>query len=312
MRAIVYERFGSPEVLQERVLPEPLPKRGRVRVAVKAAALNPKDVLLRKGKLRWLVRSPLPRVPGYDFAGTLMDDAPGYPAGTPVYGMIQDHRGGACAEITSVEFDGFTRMPPQLSMVEAASLPLVGLTALQALRDELGVRSGDQVLLNGASGGVGTVAVQIAKALGARVMAVCSGRNRELVRALGADAVLDYREDDVSASRGLDHIFDIYGTLPYRRAHGMLGPRGRYCTAVPSPAAIARGLLHRVGLHRAGLVVVRSRRADLEQLTRWVEQGKLAPVLDRVLRLEQAADAHTYLETRRARGKVVLEIARAS
>jgi NADPH:quinone reductase-like Zn-dependent oxidoreductase len=194
-------------------------------------------------------------------------------------------------------------------MVEAASLPLVGLTALQALRDELGVRGGDHVLLNGASGGVGTVAIQIGKALGARVTAVCSDRNAELVRSLGADAVLDYRREDISAARGLDHVFDIYGTLPYARARPMLRPGGRYCTAVPSPPAILRGLLRRAGLHRAALVVVRSRREDLEQLTRWVQQGALAPVVDRVLSLEQAAEGHAYLETRRARGKVVLEVA---
>ncbi len=308
MKAIVYDRFGPPEVLEPRALPDPGPAPGHARVAVHAAAVNPKDVLLRKGKLRWLARAPFPRVPGYDVAGVLLDDAEGIAAGTPVYGMIQAHSGGACAQVASVPFDELAPVPAGLSMVEAASLPLVGLTALQALRDELGVEPGQRVLLNGASGGVGTVAVQIAKALGAEVIAVCSARNAPLVRDLGADVVLDYQRDDLKQTTGLDHVFDIYGTLPYDRARRLLGSKGRYCTAIPSPPAILRGLLRRAGVHPAALVVVRSRRKDLAQLSEWVERGALRPVVDRVLPLEEASAAHAYLETRRARGKVVLEV----
>ena len=308
MKAIVYDRFGPPEVLEQRALADPEPASGMARVAVHAAALNPKDVLLRKGKLRWLARAPFPRIPGYDVAGVLLDDAAGIAAGTPVYGMIQAHSGGACAQVARIPFDELAPAPPGLSMVEAASLPLVGLTALQALRDELGVGPGHRVLLNGASGGVGTVAIQIAKALGAEVTAVCSARNASLVRDLGADVVVDYQRDDLDQITGLDHVFDIYGTLPYGRARRLLRPKGRYCTAIPSPLAIIRGLMRRTGFHPAALVVVRSRRRDLVQLNEWVERGLLRPVVDRVLPLEEAVTAHAYLETRRARGKVVLEV----
>ena len=308
MKAIVYEQFGPPDVLQERDVAEPPPVAGHARVVVRAAALNPKDVLLRKGKMRWLAGTALPRIPGYDIAGTLMDDADGLAAGTEVYGMIQAHNGGACAQVASVPFDQIARAPDGLSTVEAAALPLVGLTALQALRDELQVQSGQRVLLNGASGGVGTVAVQIAKAMGAHVTAVCSSRNAELVRSLGADTVLDYAKDDLTSAGRFDHVFDIYGTLPFRKARPLMAARGRYCTAIPSGAAVGRGLLRRLGLHRAALVVVRSRRADLVQLSDWVESQKLRPVIDRVQPLAEAASAHAYLETRRARGKVVLEV----
>ena len=310
MKAISYAEYGGPEVLELGERPEPRPARGEVRVRVQAAALNPKDVLLRKGKMRWLPAGSLPRIPGYDFAGTLEDDAPGMKAGTEVFGMIQSNAGGACAEIAAVPVGELAAKPDGISMAEAASLPLAGQTALQALRDELGVTPGQRVLLNGASGGVGTLAVQIAKAMGTQVVAVCSGRNAELVTELGADRVVEYTSETPEDERGLDHVFDIYGNLPWPRAKAMLRPGGRYCTTVPQPGAIVRGALRRVGLHRAALVVVRSRRADLEQLSQWVSTGALRPVVDRTLPWTEAVAAQTYLETRRARGKVVLTFGR--
>ncbi len=308
MRAAAYDRFGPPEVLEVREVPEPPARPGVSRVRVHAAALNPKDVLLRKGRMRWVARAPFPRIPGYDVAGELLDPAPGLPAGTPVFGMIQSNAGGACAEVAALRHDELGRKPDGLDMVEAASLPLAGLTALQALRDELAVEPGQTVLLNGASGGVGTLAVQIAKALGTRVIAVCSGRNAELVTGLGADRVVDYTARRAEDERGLDAVFDIFGSLPWARAKGMLRPGGRYCTTIPRPRSAARGLLRRAGLHRAALVLVRSRRADLEQLAAWVDAGLLRPVVDRVLPLEESREAHAYVETRRARGKVVVTI----
>jgi len=306
MKAAFYRRFGPPEVLEVGERPAPAPRPGASRVRVSAAALNPKDVLLRKGKLRWLVRAPLPRIPGYDLAGELMDPAPGLERGTRVYGMIQDHAGGACAEVASLPHDQLAAMPAGLSPQEASALPLAGLTALQALRGELELSPGQHVLINGASGGVGTLAVQIAKAMGAEVTAVCSGRNAELVTRLGADRVLDYTVDDVGAERGLHHVFDVFGSLPWARAKPMLRSGGRFCTAIPRPGALVRGALHRLHLHRAALVVVQSRRRDLDQLTRWVEDGELRPVIDREVSLNDTHEGHAYLETRRARGKVVV------
>jgi len=288
-------------------MPEPSQATGMARVRVHAAALNPKDVLLRKGRMKML-RVPLPTVPGYDIAGELIDGANGWPAGTPVFGMIQSNRGGACAEVASLHFHELAQKPESLSMAQAASLPLAALTALQGLRDELGVRAGQTVLLNGASGGVGTLAVQIAKAMGAQVVAVCSGRNAELVAELGADRVIDYTTQTVTDERGLDHIFDIYGSLPWAKAKPMLARGGRFCTTIPRPGSIARGLLRKVNLHRAALVVVQSRRSDLEQLAAWVQSGELRPQVDLEVPLERSHEGHEHLETRRARGKVVVTL----
>lgn len=308
MQAIVYDRFGPPEVLEVREVPAPAARAGYARIAIHAAALNPKDVLIRKGRLRWFTRAPFPRIPGYDFAGELLDATPDLPRGAAVFGMIQAHRGGACAQIAAVPHDQFAARPAGLSMIEAAALPLAALTALQALRDEIGVRSGDHVLINGASGGVGTVAVQIAKALGAVVTATCSAPNAALVTGLGADAVVDYRAQNVLSVKGFTHVFDVFGNLPWPAVKASLGSEGRACTTVPSPGALVRGGLRRLGLHRAALVVVRSRRADLEQLLRWVGTGQLRPVIDRVVPWADSAQAHAHLETRRARGKVVIEV----
>lgn len=308
MRAVTYNRFGSADVLEVSHVLEPSPRPGEARVSVAAAALNPKDVLVRKGKMRWLTGTNFPRTPGYDFAGTLLDDARGLEAGLEVWGMVNSHRGGTCAEIVSVPFDELSAKPASLTMEEAASVPLAALTALQALRDELGVVPGDRVLMNGASGGVGTVAIQIGKAMGATVVAVCSARNHELVLGLGADEVVDYHDVDPVELRGFDHFFDIFGNKSWSSAKATLNEGGRYCTTIPGPGSIVQTALSKVGLHRASLVIVRSRGADLDQLAAWVDEGKLHAVVDRVWPLEESAEAHRYLETRRARGKVVLSL----
>ena len=308
MKAAIYDRYGSPEVLSLRDWPEPPPAPGRARIRIHAAAINPKDVLVRRGKLRWFVGRKLPRMTGYDLAGVLLDDADGLARGTEVFAMIQAHRAGACAELASLPFDEIARKPAGLSMSEAASLPLAGLTALQALRDELELAAGETVLINGASGGVGTLAVQIAKAMGAEVHAVCSSRNLELVTQLGADRAIDYGEQSLAELRGYDCVFDVYGNFPWAAARASLKGRGRYCTTVPTAAAILHGGLHRVGLHRAALVVVQSRRVDLDQLRRYVEAGQLRPLVDRVVAFEDIAEGHAHVETRRTRGKVVVEV----
>ena len=137
MKAVVYDTYGSADVLHIKDIPAPTPQKGQTRVEVHAVALNPKDVLVRKGKMRWLVGGERQRTPGYDIAGVLLDDANGLPAGTEVFGMIQSNHGGGCAEIVSLPCDQVAAKPTSLSMVEAASLPLAGMTALQALRDEL-------------------------------------------------------------------------------------------------------------------------------------------------------------------------------
>jgi NADPH:quinone reductase-like Zn-dependent oxidoreductase len=311
MRAVRYDRYGPPDVLGFVELPDPTPRRGEVCVAVSALALNPKDVLVRKGKMRQLPTVTLPIVPGNDLCGTVVAAGPGadLAVGTRVYGFYETVWGGASAERVCLPATQVATAPQGWSDTDCAAVPLAAQTALQALRDALRVGPGHRVVIHGASGGVGVFAIQIAKRLGAHVIAVCSARNAELVRGLGADEHLDYTTHDPLDLRGLDAFFDVFGNKPWARARATLAPTGRYCTTLPRPATAARGLLARLGLSRAHLVVVRSRRADLETLAGWMQDGSLRPIVDRVLPWEQIAQGHAYLETKRARGKVVLTVA---
>lgn len=312
MKAIQFHRYGPPSVLRWEDAPDPRPGRGEVRVRVRAAALNPKDVLVRKGKLRLFTGRRFPQRSGYDLAGVVDALGPGVRSlrvGEEVYAMIQSWDAGACAELAVVPEGELAPKPRSISMTDAAGIPLAALTSLQALRDLARLRPGERVAINGASGGVGVFAVQIAKILGAHTVGVCSAKNAERALGLGADEVVPYDERPLAAEPGgFDVIFDVFGSAPYEKVAHLLAARGRYVTTIPSPRHVLRDLTTRWTKRPARLVVVRSRRRDLEQLARWVDAGELAPVTDRVWPMPAAAEAHAYIETKRARGKVVLEV----
>ncbi|MEO0322133.1 MAG: NAD(P)-dependent alcohol dehydrogenase [Myxococcota bacterium] len=314
MLAARVHRYGPPEVLSFDRLEAPAPGPGEALIRVRAAALNPKDVIVRKGKFRWLTgrdggrRFPL-RV-GQDFAGeVLATDGPDA-VGTPVFGMLGGLRTfGACATHVVAKHDWYAPRPEGLTDVEAAALPLAALTALQALRDDGRLAAGHALLVNGASGGVGVNAVQLGKALGAHVTGVSSARNRDLVSELGADAHVDYAAQEL---RGLDArfdvIFDAYGNRSPQELAPILAPGGSYVTTVPSARAALWQARSFAGGPRSRLVVVRSRRRDLLSVSDAVRAGSLRAVVDRVLPFRELPAAHAYLETRRARGKVVVTL----
>lgn len=311
MRAVVYDRYGSAEVLRLADLPVPTPRRGEVLVRVRAAALNPKDVLLRKGKFRWLTGNRFPRLVGHDFAGEVARPGPGVldlAPGAPVFGMLDGLRGGACADYVIARRYELSAMPASLSFGQAASLPLAGQTALQALR--LGrVRSGSTVLINGGSGGVGTLAIQIARSLGAHVTTASSARNLGLCRELGAEEALDYGRDRLlDGARRYDVVFDVFGNRCFSDARLALNPGGAYVQTVPSVRIVVDAARTALASRRARLVLVRPRPRDLRRLAELVESGALRPVIDRELPLEEVRAAQEHLETRRARGKVILRL----
>ena len=228
--------------------------------------------------------------------------------GDRVYGLVGGFRGGACADRLVVEAHELAPMP-DISCAVAAAVPLAGMTALQALRDLVHVRPGDRVCINGASGGVGTFAIPIAVRLGGEVTAIASGRNEEFVRGLGATDFVDYTLGAPPASARFDVFFDVFGNWPFARARPLLRRRGRHVTTLPGPGSIARELVSRMWRPKpARLVVVRPRRSDLDLLTRLIDEGALTPIVDRILPWTEAAAAHAYLETKRARGKVVLTL----
>lgn len=312
MRRVEFDRYGPPEVLTVRDVPDLQPRRGQVRVAVHAAGCNPKDVLVRKGKFKAFVGPRWPKGIGHDVAGVV--DAvgagvQGVAPGQRVFGMIQRWSAGGYGEQVVLPASQVAPMPPDLPFTQAAAIPLAALTALQALRDLLKVQPGHRVGLHGASGGVGVFAVQIAKALGAHVTATSSAANHDLLRALGADATLDYRQADLFDHGPFDGLFDIFGNRRFAQARRALRPAGTYVNTVPEPRIVGEHLRTRLARgQRARLVVVKSRAADLRALAALVVAGQLRAVVDRVLPLEQAADAHRRLETKRTRGKVVLRV----
>ena len=312
MKVVEYRRYGAAEVsaLCERPVPEP--GRGQLRVRVAGCALNPKDVLVRSGKFARITGRHFPRRMGYDFSGHV--DAVGagvsaFKPGDAVFGMLNGWDGGACAEKVLAAEDEMAAAPSRIALGEAAAVPLAALTALQALRDLAALRPGSRVCIHGASGGVGSFAVQIAKALGAHVTALCSAANHEWVRGLGADVLVDYRKTPPHGIAGrFDCFFDVFGNQSLARVRAKLAPQGVYVTTVPNLPNIAAHLLTRWWPgRRARLVVVRSRRADLEQLARWVQEGRLKPVIEAVLPLSRIVDAQLQIQGKRTRGKVVLK-----
>lgn len=314
MQGLVYDRYGSADVLQIRRVRIPAPGRGEILVRVRAAALNPKDVLVRKGRFRLLSGPRFPKQVGCDWAGEVARTGPGvlsYTVGDRVFGALSGWSGrrGSLAQYLVARTAECARMPAALSFEEAAAIPLAAQTALQALRDLARVRAGDHVGINGASGGVGVFAIQIAKALGASVTSVSSARNLDFCRRLGADEALDYAaEDPFSGSRSYRVVLDAFGNRRFEQVRASLGPGGVFVTTVPSWRIVVDALRTIVGYPRARLVAVRSRAADLDVLAQLVDAGRLRAVIDRVVDFDAVVDAIRFLESRRARGKVVVRM----
>ena len=316
MKALIYRKFGGPEVL-EWVDDWPDVSSGPSEILVRTVAggLNPKDALLRKGMFsKTYAKEPLPRVSGHDAAGHVIrvgKNVSGYSVGDTVFGMANHFSGGVHAEFARFDADEIAPAPSTISLVEASSVPLAALTALQAVRDYCKVVAGHRVLVNGASGGVGHFAVQIAKALGAEVHAVCSARNIEFLASIGADVVHDYGvvpAPDIDES--YDSVFDVFGKFTRKPFRKQLGRTGVYVSTVPKLATIAAEVFGRIGIRKnARLIQVNSNSADLEQLRQWIDAGLVRPHVEKVYPVEQASDAHRHIESKRTVGKIVLSIA---
>ena len=313
MKAFGFRRYGTAGVLEPMEIEKPAVAADGVLIRVAAAGVNPADWRLRSGQLRFAARLKMPFVPGSDVAGTVEAVGPGvtrFRPGDPVYAMLPTLGGGGYAEYAAVAERDAARVPSGLSLVEAASVPLAALTGLQALRDKANLRPVGRVLINGASGGVGTFAVQIATAMGARVTGTSSGRNADLVLGLGADEVLDYtREDVLAGGERYDVVFDAVNALSFRKVRRVLRPGGVFVTVNPvigklSPDWLAR---FRSG-RRLESVLVQPSGPDLETLNTWISGGQVKPVIERSYGLVDVAEAHRYSERGRARGKILLVV----
>jgi NADPH:quinone reductase-like Zn-dependent oxidoreductase len=278
-----------------------------VLVKLAASSVNPIDWKMRQGYLRAVMTLSMPYVLGRDFAGTVMAagaEAKEFAVGDEVYGVVDGSRGGAQAEIVATDRNLVAKKPRNLDPVAAASLPLASATAMIALDDTAHLAAGEHVLIHGGAGGVGGIAVQFAKALGARVTATCRAANLDYVKSLGADHVVDYAGDDFAAGlSGLDVVFDTFGGEVHRRSQAVLRPGGRlvYIAAAPLPPGPPRS---DITVQRAD---VRTSRALLERLTALVEAGKIKPQVSTVMPLADAAKAYELCRAGNFRGKIVLK-----
>lgn len=329
MKAMVYHDYGSPDVLHCEEIEKPFPNDDQVLIKVHAASVNPLDVGLMKGRpyiFRLLFGLPKPKVtrPGRDVAGeveAIGKNVTQFKPGDKVFGICTSggwmkKTDGAFAEYACTLESGLSKKPESVSYEQAASVPVAACTALQALRDKGKLHAGQKVLIHGAGGGVGTFAVQIAKAFGAEVTAVSAGENMGLLRAIGADHVLDYDvEDFTQRSELYDLIFDCYATHPVQACKQVLSDRGTYIKIggpVSVSGMLAQGIsmlvLSKLGPQKFEGFLARVTQRDLNFIGQMMDKGELRPVIDRCYELNDVPDAMRYLDEGHAHGKVVIRV----
>jgi NADPH:quinone reductase-like Zn-dependent oxidoreductase len=307
MKAITYREYGGPEVLQLEEGAKPAPKDDEVQVRVRAAALNPYDMHFLHGtpyfmRLTAGLRKPKFTGIGVDFSGVVESvgkNVTGFKLGDAVFGGRQ----GALAEYLVIAEQRLVKKPDNISFDQAGAVNIAAKTALQALRDAGKLQPGQKVLINGASGGVGTFAVQIAKHLGGEVTGVSSGRNTELVHSLGADHTIDYTQQDYTqGGTQYDLIIDNVGNHSLSANPRVLKLKGRY--AKPMDRMVAAMIYSRFIHQEMGMMMARASKDDLALLGELMQQAKVTPVVDKTYKLSEAAEAMRDLETGRARGKI--------
>jgi len=335
VKAAAIDRYGGNEQVKVRDLPAPVPGPTQVLIDVHAAGVNPVDFKIRGGKLKAVRKVTFPFILGNEVSGVVRGAGSGakrFKVGDEVFVRLSKLDCSGFAEQAVVDESLVARKPPKLSHAEAAGLPLAGLTAWQALTDYAHLKAGESALIHAGAGGVGSLAIQMAKHLGAKVFTTASASSRPLVESLGADRVIDYRterfEDVARAAGGMDVVFDTMGGETLKRSFSAVKRGGRVVCINNLPDAPTARQLEMKGLFVAVLGLMswpwlrRARKAgatyqylfmlpngaQLQHLADLVEQGKLKPVMDRTFPLDQAAEALAYVEAGKAHGKVVITV----
>jgi NADPH:quinone reductase-like Zn-dependent oxidoreductase len=313
MKAVGFNTYGPPEVLRPLVLTVPEPGSDEVLVRVRASSVNPLDCQVRTKTSMVKAKTGFPRVLGFDVSGVVTRLGPQesrFQPGDEVFGLVDYRRDGADAEYVRVRDPFLHLKPPSLTHEEAAAVPLGGLTALQALRLKGRMKAGDRVLIVGATGGVGHLAVQIAKAYGAEVGAVCRRAHADFVRGLGADAVFHPDEGGVPDGERFDIVFDTVGAWSWAAAKPHLIRKGRYVSTHRDVRGLLKArLLRLVGIkERCLFFIVVPDPHGLKYLYDLIEEGKLRPVVQRTYPLEALADAHRESEAGHVVGKLVVTV----
>jgi NADPH:quinone reductase-like Zn-dependent oxidoreductase len=318
VKAIVYTEFGPPEVLQLKEVEKPAPKDNEVRIKIHATTVATEDPGVRSSPGFNGLRTPKNQILGEYLAGEIESvgqDVKRFARGDQVYGQTGLSYGAYAQYACLSEDAALALKPANMTYEEAVAIPHGGLTALPFLRDNGSIQAGDAVLINGASGAVGTAAVQLAKHFGAQVTGVCSTTNLELVTSLGADQVIDYtKEDFTQTAETYDIIFDAVGKSSFSRCKSSLKEGGIYLTTVPSLAIFPQMLWTRwfgrkkAGFAATGIRPARQRTKDLVILKELIEAGELRAVIDRRYPLQEIAEAHRYVEKGHKKGNVVITV----
>jgi NADPH:quinone reductase-like Zn-dependent oxidoreductase len=309
MKAITVRQYGGPEVLKLEDVAVPEPKADQIRIRVIAAGVNPVDALIRSGVFAKFFKTKLPLIPGYDVAGTVESTGgkiTKFKRGDAVFAYIGLREGGGYAEYAIATEEEAVAKPKSLNYKEAAAVPVVGLTAWQALIDTAKLSQGQTVLIHGGSGGVGSLAIQIAKAKGARVIATASTANQALLKELGADVAVDYtatKFEDVA--KDVDVVLDSVGKDTLTRSYGVLKKGGFIVSLVarPDPAELEK---HGI---KGALLNVQPNAEQLTEIGKLIDDKKIKVIISQVFPLKDAAKAQTQAETGHTRGKIVLQVA---
>jgi NADPH:quinone reductase-like Zn-dependent oxidoreductase len=322
MKAIVYEKYGPPEVLQLKEIDKPVPKDNEVLVKIHATSVHIGDMRLRSFTVPPVVRlffriavgfrGPRKKILGTELTGEIEaagKDVKRFKEGDQVFGEAGFGIGTYAEYVCLPEKALLTTKPANMTYEETAAGPVSTLAALYSLK-RVGIQSGQKILINGASGALGTAAVQLARHFGAEVAGVCSTANLEMVKSLGADSVIDYTKEDFTKNgQTYDIIFDAIGKRSFSQCKGSLKPRGIYLSSVPTLAIILQQLwTSMTGSKKAILGFPKSSTEDLVSLKELIEAGELKPVIDRTYPLEQMVEAHRYVDTGRKRGNVVITV----
>jgi NADPH:quinone reductase-like Zn-dependent oxidoreductase len=322
MKAIVSKKYGSPDVLEVTEMEKPIPTDNQVLVKIHASSVNYGNLVLLKGepflaRFAFGLLKPKYMIPGGDIAGQVEavgKDVKLFSVGDQVYGDLSGCGWGGFAEYVAVPENALALKPDNMSFEEAAAVPMAAVTALQGLRDKGKIQSGQKVLINGASGGVGTFAVQIAKSFGAEVTGVCSTRNIDILRSIGADHIIDYtKENFTQNSERYDLILAVNGSHPISEYKRILRPNGIFVHVGGSESQLFQSMvlgpwISMTGSKKIGSFLQRANQNDLVVMKELLEAGKVRPVIDKKYKLDEVPEAFKYFDEGHAQGKIVITV----
>jgi NADPH:quinone reductase-like Zn-dependent oxidoreductase len=313
MKAVITSGYGSVDVLEVKDIGKPKINDKEILIRVYACSVNPIDWKIRKGQLKIVSGKKPPRILGGDFSGkveALGKEVTAFNIGDEIWGHINALNGGGYAEYVKVKAENIYYKPENFDFIQAAAIPLAGLTAYQSLVDYGKVKENSEILINGCTGGVGSVAVQVAKFLGCGVTGVCSTKNIEYAKSIGVDEIVDYKQENIlNSNKTFDSIYDFVGNMVFSEAKKMLKENGSFITVNPSlPLLIFGGLVNCFRAKKCKGMLVKSSSDNLKKLKNMAESDALKATVEQVFPLQKIRQAHTMSESGRVVGKIVLNL----